>query len=116
MNLLVYGLLLVQIWGMIAGQLLTKEGVNRIGEMTLQSIPAAITSPWLWAGALVYVGASVLWLWLLSKGDFTVLVPLQSLSMVITVIIGAIIFHEDVSMVRWVGVGLMTVGAILIAR
>ncbi|MBR4030905.1 MAG: EamA family transporter [Clostridia bacterium] len=116
MNFLMYILLGIQILGMVGGQLLTKEGVNRIGEISLNTLPQAISSPWLWGGALVYVGASVLWMWLLTKGEFTALVPLQSLSMVITVIAGALLFGETIASGRWIGIALMTVGAFLVAR
>ncbi len=116
MSIAIYGLLIIQIFGMVAGQLLTKEGVNRLGEFTLSTLPQAALSPWLWGGAAVYIAASALWLWLLSKGEFSVLVPFQSLSMVITVIIGAMLFGETITGVRWAGIALMAVGAFLISK
>ncbi len=116
MNFTLYILLGIQIFGMVGGQLLTKEGVNRLGEISLNTLPQAIVSPWLWGGALTYVGASVLWMWLLTKGEFTALVPLQSLSMVLTVIAGAVIFGESIAAGRWIGIALMTVGAFMVAR
>ncbi len=116
MSLGIYALLIIQICGMVAGQLLTKEGVNRLGEFTLSTLPQAAVSPWLWGGAFVYIAASALWLWLLSKGEFSVLVPFQSLSMVITVIIGAALFGESISVMRWVGIALMAAGAFIISK
>ena len=116
MSIGMYALLFVQICGMVAGQLLTKEGVNRIGQITLSTLPQAIINPFILGGALVYVLASVLWMWLLTKGDFTALVPLQSLSMVITVIAGALLFSETISPGRWIGIVLMAIGAFIIAK
>ena len=116
MNIWVYAALLLQMCGMAAGQLLTKEGVRRAGEISLENWQNVILNPFIWSGSVVYVLATVLWLWILSKGDFTALVPFQSLNMVVVVLLGAFIFDEHIGLSRGVGIAIMAVGAFLVAK
>ncbi len=54
-------------------------------------------------------------LYLLSQRDVSFIWPLTSLGFVITVLAARLLRHEEVSALRWAGVGLIVVGAALVA-
>ncbi|MBI4325187.1 MAG: EamA family transporter [Chloroflexi bacterium] len=60
--------------------------------------------------AIFFAGLLVL----MSKSDVSVIWPLTALGFVLTTLAAKFILHEDVSMIRWVGVILIMAGAALI--
>ena len=85
-----------------------------------KDLPAVLlsvaSSPFIWLGLGIY-GASVLaWLWVLSKTDVSVAYPFVGISFVLTAVMGAVLLHENVSVLRIVGTALVIFGCILIAK
>lgn len=68
------------------------------------------------ACGLLFLAASLLWMYMLKNFPFSVAYPLVSLSYVFGMIAAIVFFHEDVSATRWIGVGLIMAGCCLIAR
>lgn len=52
----------------------------------------------------------------LQIGEASKVAPIDKLSLVMTVVLAAIIFKEKITGLGWVGVALMTAGAVLIGR
>jgi drug/metabolite transporter (DMT)-like permease len=100
-------------------QVAFKMGVSSLpvksGALVTVMLQAAM-SPLIWLGLAIY-GISVLtWLWVLSKVDVSVAYPFVGISFVLTVGIGALFLHENVSPLRWFGTLLVVGGCIVIAR
>jgi len=53
---------------------------------------------------------------LLSRVDLSYVLPVTSISYVLTALMGKFLLHEPVSLERWIGIGLVVVGVSLVAR
>ena len=101
-------------------QIALKAGVSALklteGQDIVSLMLAVAASPFIWLGLVIY-GLSVLaWLWVLSKVDVSFAYPFVGLSFVLTVVMGAVILHENVSPLRIAGVFLVICGCVLISR
>ena len=65
---------------------------------------------------ILFLGASLLWMFMLKTFPLSVAYPLGSLSYVFGILAAILIFHEDVSMAKWIGVGLIMAGCGLIVK
>ena len=97
-------------------------GLKQIGEVDRISVSEVVrlikrgaTNHNILLGVLleaVFFGAL---LYLLSQADVSLIWPLTSLGFVLTALAARFIKHEEVSPLRWAGVGLIVVGAGLVA-
>jgi uncharacterized membrane protein len=53
---------------------------------------------------------------LLSRVDLSYVLPVTSISYVLTALMGKFLLHEPVSTERWTGIGLVVLGVSLVAR
>ena len=102
------------------GQVLWKYGLNFIEfspEMffNLKGLAKIVMNGWIPAGILCYFFSMVLWLKALKEAELSYVYPLISLNFVILTLIGALLFHEHVSVLRVIGVLLIVAGIIAVA-
>ncbi|MCK9478150.1 MAG: EamA family transporter [Firmicutes bacterium] len=110
-------LLLLNVLMLTSGQLCWKIGIEQVGfELSVAGIFKAIFSPFIFGGLIIYVVATVLWFYILSKVQLSTAYPIQSLCYVFTAIISVLIFKENVALVKWAGLLLITAGAFLVSR
>ena len=64
---------------------------------------------------LCFLGASLLWMYLIKTFPLSIAYPMVSLSYVFGMIAAIVFFHESVSPVQWLGVLLIMVGCSLVA-
>ncbi len=81
----------------------------------LQSLIDILKSPWIWTGCFFYIVGTLWWFYLMSKEDISYLYPLVSIGYVLGAIVGVFFFKEDVTLVRWVGMGIVSVGFIFLS-
>lgn len=108
-----------------AAQILMKRGINTVGGLSLAAFQAeplryvlsVLLNPQILAGfALAAVGA-VLYLFLLSKGDFTVVLPvLSAVGFLALPFIGKFILHESITPARVAGTLVISVGMLIVAK
>jgi drug/metabolite transporter (DMT)-like permease len=108
-----------------AAQILMKRGVNAVGGLSflafqadpLRFVRLIVLNPQILAGfALAAIGA-VLYLFLLSKGDFTVVFPiLGALGFLALPFIGKFILHESITPARVLGTVVIAVGMLIVAK
>ena len=72
-----------------------------------------ITSGYIIGGDVLYVIATVLWLYLLTKFDFNYIYPMVSISFILSAIVSQFILNEHVPLNGWIGVGIITIGVIV---
>ncbi|MBI4101541.1 MAG: hypothetical protein HY443_01075 [Candidatus Nealsonbacteria bacterium] len=97
----------------VAGQILWKLGVTgKIHDFS--SFWLAVMTPQVLLGAAIYLVATVVWIYILSKYQYHLVYPLFSLSFVLGLLASRFILHEQVGLVSWVGVGVITLGIIII--
>lgn len=68
------------------------------------------------ACGLCYGAATLLWFYILKHFPFSMAYPMISLSYVFGMLAAIVFFHEEVSLLRWTGVGLIMLGCVCIAQ
>jgi uncharacterized membrane protein len=103
----------------VLGYFSLSRGLHDVG-------PLVSFAPWPYIHALlnpsVVTGVALLMVWLisqlslLSRVDLSYVLPVTSISYVLTALMGKFLLHEPVSAERWIGIGLIVVGVSLVAR
>ncbi|MFH1613155.1 MAG: EamA family transporter [bacterium] len=113
---------IVSIMIAIIGQILLKIGIDKIGKLEIslaKLFPLIIKiffNPFIIIGLMFYAVGAFTWILALSKVPISLAYPLLSISYVIIVGVSSIFFHEHVSLMRWIGVGIIILGVTLIAQ
>jgi multidrug transporter EmrE-like cation transporter len=105
----------------VVGQLTLKKGIDSVGVITLSGlhwglIPLLLKQPFIVFGFCCYFMSAGLYLVVISQVPLSYAYPLVSIGYVLVVIFAKTIFHEEVSIWRWMGVGLICCGVLLIAK
>jgi drug/metabolite transporter (DMT)-like permease len=103
----------------VLGNFTLSRGLHEVGRLVS-------FSPWPYIHAflnpLVEVGALLLIVWLisqlslLSRVDLSYMLPVTSVSYVLTALMGEFLLRERVSTESWIGIGLIGLGVSLVAR
>ncbi|MGJ7045381.1 EamA family transporter [Thermoanaerobacterium thermosulfurigenes] len=110
---MIYVLVAVNVLLLVTGQVLWKVGIGSAS--SFKGVLMSLMSPYVISGIIVYALATVLWLYILAKGKFSIVYPLQSTAYALGVFVAWLIFKETIPMTRWIGVVLIFAGASLIA-
>ena len=103
-------------------QVVWKQGLIRIGgfQPSLHNYHASLLalcmSPYIMIGVVLYIVATVVWLRILSHTPLSLAYPLMSLSYIMGVLAGWVVFKESVPVTRWLGVVVICGGICLMAR
>jgi len=107
----------------VAGQILLKIGINRIGMVNFGSLYAlkqlffgVIKSPLVISGLFLYVISAAIWLVVLSAVDLSFAYPFIGFTYVMVLVLSKFILKEDVNPIRWAGALIITIGVIVISR
>jgi len=65
---------------------------------------------------ILFAAASLLWMYIIKHFPFSTAYPMISLSYVFGMIAAIAFFHESVSATKWIGVTLIMVGCVFIAK
>ena len=108
----------IQAFCLCAGQVLLK--------IAMQSQPAfawtwtyafrTLTNWWLLACGIAFTAAGLLWMYILRHYPFSQAYPLSSLAYVFGMVAAMFVFHEQVSLLQWVGILLIMAGCYCIAN
>lgn len=82
----------------------------------LSALILALANPWVIGGILLLLGFFSTYLSALSFADLTFVLPATSIGYVIMALLGRFFLHEHVSISRWTGVALITMGVGFVAR
>ncbi len=82
----------------------------------LALLPRAIESPTLWIGTALLIVSFILFAAALSWADLSFVVPAVSMEVVVNVVFASYFLNEIVSLTRWTGVLLISIGVILVMR
>lgn len=116
-------LILLSIGIAVGGQILLKMGMNKIGEVSINSIGSLgqlfiniFKSPIVMIGLFCYVISAAIWLVVLSAVDLSFAYPFIGLTYVLILVVSKFILKEDVNPIRWIGAGIITIGVIVVSR
>lgn len=114
-------LLIVSVSFAVAGQLTLKSAmteVGRIGASEVRSVGhtvgRALREPRLWIGLGLFGVSSLFWLVVLSRVPLSLAYPFVGISYVVVVGFSALVLHERVPLLRWVGVAVIVAGIIIV--
>jgi drug/metabolite transporter (DMT)-like permease len=109
------------VWGLFAltvvldvfGQTVFKRGLDHIGDSPEGAAfwRAIATSPWVIAGLLGYSLEAISWMYVIGHAPLSVVGPMAALSYVGAVLAGRLFLGETPGRRRWLGAGLVTLGA-----
>lgn len=95
------------------GQIILKSGMNQVGKFNLLKV---FLNPLVLLGLFFYASSAVLWLLVLSKEKLSFVYPLVAASYVLTILLAKFILKEPVPTLRWIGLGIIIVGILVVAR
>jgi len=117
------GLILSSVLLAGVAQVTLKVGVNRVtaasgGSVTLDAsgVRSLLGSWVVWVGLIVFGASGVLWLFALSKASLSFAYPFAALGYLVIVAASILILHESVPPLRWLGVGFIVAGIVLVAK
>ncbi|MDR0872801.1 MAG: EamA family transporter [Prevotellaceae bacterium] len=111
-------LTILQCFLLASGQVCFKFAVEKITKFQFSWAYAVdiLTNWWLLASGICLISATVLWGFILKHFEFSVAYPITAFAYVFGILAAIFIFHETVSLTRWLGVGFIIFGVILIAK
>lgn len=107
---------------MVAGQILVKMGLDKIGGFSLMGpgfwgkVLNVMSSPLVWLGLGVTALSALFWFDILSTRSPSWAYPFLSLAFVVMQLASRLLFHEPIPALRWLGLVLICLGAVVIAR
>jgi drug/metabolite transporter (DMT)-like permease len=114
-------LILISIASGVAGQTSLKVGLTRAGgnaeaDTLFSLVGLILRSPLVLAGLFLYALGAVAWIAVLRRMDLGYAYPFLALNFVLITLVSAIFLGETVPWIRWVGIGAIVVGILLIAN
>lgn len=109
----IYLLVALNVLLLVGGQILWKLGIGPGAD--LKAVVMALFTPYILAGLILYAIATVLWLYILSREQLSIVYPLQSIAYALGVLAAWLIFKEAIPATRWIGVLFIFAGAAFIA-
>jgi multidrug transporter EmrE-like cation transporter len=105
-------------------QLLLKAGASSAGEISMSAgAPMLMRTafglaqhPAILGGLACYAISVVVWIVALSRVEVSIAYPMLSIGYIVNALLAWWLFGEDVNLQRWLGIGVIIVGVILVAR
>ena len=119
---MVYLLVFISVVAMSAAQLLLKKGVLSVGpypQNFSELIPfflRAYTNAYVIGAVVLTIVTALAWILAITRAQLSFLYPFMALSYVLVALFSLIVFKEDVTAVRWVGIVVICVGVFLVSR
>src|SRR5256885_9095593 len=91
--------------------------MKQVGNISLKNIPdllLAIANPWVGLGIILLLGFFASYMTALSWADLTYVLPASSLGYVLLALIARFALHEHISLMRWLGIALVSGGVGLV--
>jgi drug/metabolite transporter (DMT)-like permease len=109
--------LIPAIFAQAVGNVFLSMRMKEIGDTHLLALlPRAIESPTLWLGTALLIVSFILFAAALSWADLSFVVPAVSMEVVVNVVFASYFLNEIVSLTRWTGVLLISIGVLLVMR
>ena len=110
-------LLAVVVFGAF-GDCALSRGMKEVGTISLgqwQQVFHALSNPWVACGIILLLGFFTSYLTSLSWADLTYVLPASALGYILIALIAKFFLHEQVSLVRWIGIALIVIGVGFVA-
>ncbi len=115
-----YFLIALSVIFFVIGQLLMKKGMTIVGKMEPDKIISGLIksclNPWVLGGMFLFMLSTAIWLIIISRKDLGFAYALMASAYIFIMFFSWLFFHENVSLLRWIGVLVITFGVILVSR
>ena len=101
-----------------AGDSMLSHGMKQAGSISidhLQSVVLAVLNPWVAIGILLLLAFFASYMNALSWADLTYVLPATSLGYVLLALVAKFALHEQISLLRWLGIALISGGVGFVA-
>lgn len=100
------------------GQAFWKLSLAEVGgfQLSFEFLRGLMMTRFFLLGTFGYGCATVLWLYLLSKYEFSFVCPLMSITYIYSLVLGYFIFHEPIGMMKVIGVFSIILGTVLVTK
>jgi drug/metabolite transporter (DMT)-like permease len=101
------------------GDACLSRGMTRMGAISLHhpaTLIAAVFTPWIAVGIALLIGFFGSYLTALSWADLTFVLPTTAFGNVIVALLARFWLHDSISLQRWAGIALITVGVGFVAN
>jgi uncharacterized membrane protein len=101
------------------GDTCLSQGMKHVSDVSLAhpaTLIAAVFTPWVAAGIALLIGFFASYLTALSWADLTYVLPATALGNMVVEMLSRFALHETVSVQRWIGCVLITVGVAFVAQ
>jgi drug/metabolite transporter (DMT)-like permease len=115
-------LILLSVTLAAVAQLTLKHGMDQVVErsgvlrLEAESLKTVVGTPAVWAGLLLFGLSAFVWLAVLSRTSLSFAYPFASLTYVLILLADRFILEQEVPALRWLGVGFIIVGIVLVAQ
>jgi len=111
-------LTIFQCFLLASGQVCFKLAVEKISQFrwTWAYFTDLLTNWWLLASGICLISATILWAFILKHFAFSIAYPVTAFAYVFGMLAAIFIFNETVPFTRWIGVGLIILGVLFIAK
>lgn len=105
-----------------SGQVLWKIGIQKAGgfylpeQSILGNLFRILFNGWVFSGFVVYAVATGFFMWLISKFDISLIIPITSVAFIYSLLAGYFIFGEQISLYRVFGVLLIIAGVFFVVK
>ena len=113
--------LFFSIFVVVTGQLLLKRGLNSLGNIDFAS--GIVTSyfkiflcPSVLLGLFLYMSGVFAWIYVLTEMDLSYAYPFLALTYVLVGVLSMIFLHEQISIIRWIGILTICFGVVIVSR
>lgn len=105
------------------GHVMLAKGMKTIGDMTEASshrlggmIGRTVSNPWVLLGVTLQASFFAMYLMLLSRAEVSQVLPMTAVDYIVVVFLAQLVLAEAVTPVRWIGVGLIAIGVLMVWR
>jgi drug/metabolite transporter (DMT)-like permease len=119
---MIYLLVFISVAAMTAAQLFVKKGLLVIGQVPQsfsEIIPfwgKAYTNIYVISAVLLTILTALAWVLAMSRAQLSFIYPFMALSYVLVALFSLLIFKEDVTILRWLGIIVICLGVFLVSR
>jgi uncharacterized membrane protein len=118
----VYLLIAISVVFITAAQLLLKKGLLLIGRYpqdlgeVLSFFVKAYTNPYVISAVVLTIITALAWILAVARAELSHIYPFMALSYVLVALFSLLMFKEDVTAIRWIGILAICLGVFLISR
>jgi uncharacterized membrane protein len=104
------------------GDLMLARGMKQIGNVEIsvpglrQALLSTIQSGSIWIGILFLIGFTLCYMTAVSWADYSFVMPAGAFGYAVQTGLAIAVFHEGVSLQRWIGVALICAGVLLVGQ